>query len=141
MFCGRFREADFSRTEMFDKELCDKFEASYRDHLDSTQSEHYLWLIVLCSLVMGDNATRQEEAMAADILAAYSEIVLALILVFELEELVKPKLLSEQELEQKLEQELEQELEIDRHAQIQQEMQQEIQQMERNAGNILGFFA
>lgn len=52
MFCGRFREADFSRNEMFDKELCDKFEASYRDHLDSTQSEHYLWLIVLCSLVM-----------------------------------------------------------------------------------------
>lgn len=132
MFCGRFREADFSRTEMFDKDLCDKFEASYRDHLDSTQSEHYLWLIVLCSLVMGDNASRQEEAMAADILAAYSEIVLALILVFELEELVKPKLLSEQELEQKLEQELE----IDRKAEI----LQEIQQMERNAGNILGFF-
>lgn len=152
MFCGRFREADFSRTEMFDKELCDKFEASYRDHLDSTQSEHYLWLIVLCSLVMGDNATRQEEAMAADILAAYSEIVLALILVFELEELVKPKLLSEQERElaldqmhdreigqkqdSKCDQKDEQELEIDREAEI----LQEIQQMERNAGNILGFF-
>lgn len=156
MFCGRFREADFSRTEMFDKELCDKFEASYRDHLDSTQSEHYLWLIVLCSLVMGDNATRQEEAMAADILAAYSEIVLGLILVFELEELVKPKLLSDQERELALDQMLdreqgqkqdskqdpkqdpkqdrkyEQELEIDRQA--------EILQMERNAGNILGFF-
>lgn len=149
MFCGRFREADFSRTEMFDKELCDKFEASYRDHLDSTQSEHYLWLIVLCSLVMGETATRQEEAMAADILAAYSEIVLALILVFELEELVKPKLLSEQELELEREkvqsqkpdseydQKYAQELEIDRQAEI----LQEIQQMERNAGNILGFFA
>ena len=140
MFCGRFREADFSRTEMFDKELCDKFEASYRDYLDSTQSEHYLWLIVLCSLVMGENATRQEEAMAADILAAYSEIVLALILVFELEELVKPKLLSEQELDLEREQELEQgraqKFEVD----IEINRQAEILQMERNAGNILGFF-
>jgi ATP/maltotriose-dependent transcriptional regulator MalT len=101
---------------------------------------------------MGDNATRQEEAMAADILAAYSEIVLGLILVFELEELVKPKLLSDQERELALDQMLdreqgqkqdskqdpkqdqkyEQELEIERQA--------EILQMERNAGNILGFF-
>jgi Ser/Thr protein kinase RdoA (MazF antagonist) len=148
MFCGRFREADFSRTEMFDKDLCDKFEASYRDYLDSTQSEHYLWLIVLCSLVMGDNATRQEEAMAADILAAYSEIVLALVLVFELEELVKPKLLSEQELELEREQEQSQKLEIALETDIEPELKmdrqaeilQEVQQMERNAGNILGFF-
>ncbi|CAN5451579.1 hypothetical protein BH11CYA1_BH11CYA1_36690 [soil metagenome] len=142
MFCGRFREADFSRTEMFDKELCDRFEASYRDHLDSTQSEHYLWLIVLCSLVMGENASRQEEAMAADILSAYSEIVLALILVFELEELVKPKLLSDQEvaLEQAQNQAQDQTQEQARQN-SQQQSQAEIQQMERNAGNILEFFS
>lgn len=124
MFCGRFREDDFGRDEMFDKNLCESFEASYRDYLDQSQSEHYLWLIVLCSLVMGDNATRQEEAMAADILAAYSEIVLALILVFELEELVKPRLLSDEE-----------------RVEESQEALTERLQMERNAGNILGFFA
>ncbi|MFA6210582.1 MAG: phosphotransferase [Candidatus Obscuribacterales bacterium] len=139
MFCGRFREADFSRNEMFDKELCDKFEASYRDHLDSTQSEHYLWLIVLCSLVMGENATRQEEAMAADILAAYSEIVLALILVFELEELVKPKLLSDQEIEQQVESDKGRSSENNRELEL--SRQAETQQMERNAGNILEFFS
>jgi Ser/Thr protein kinase RdoA (MazF antagonist) len=123
MFCGRFREDDFSRDVMFDKNLCESFESSYRDYLDQSQSEHYLWLIVLCSLVMGDNATRQEEAMAADILAAYSEIVLALILVFELEELVKPRLLSDEER-------------VEENA----DQRTERLQMERNAGNILGFF-
>jgi len=123
MFCGRFREDDFSPEQMFDQGLCESFESSYRDYLDRSQSEHYLWLIVLCSLVMGEGATRQEEAMAADILTAYSEIVLALILVFELEELVKPKFLADGEREAETQDALEEKL-----------------QMERNAGNILRFF-
>ncbi len=124
MFCGRFREDDFSVENMFDQKLCESFESSYRDYLDKSQSEHYLWLIVLCSLVMGEGASKQEEAMAADILTAYSEIVLALILVFELEELVKPKFIADGEREAETQDALEEKL-----------------QMERNAGNILTFFS
>lgn len=77
--------------------------------------------------------------MAADILAAYSEIVLALILVFELEELVKPKLLSDQEIEQKVDSDKSRNSESSRELEL--SRQAEIQQMERNAGNILEFFS
>jgi hypothetical protein len=78
---------------------------------------------VLCSLVIGDDASRQEEAVAADILSAYSEIVLALILIFELETLVRPCALSAEERGQESD-----------------EQRQERLQIERIVGNILNFF-
>jgi Ser/Thr protein kinase RdoA (MazF antagonist) len=123
MFCGTFREPDFSPDNLFDKTLCTAFEDSYRGFLDTSQNEHYLWLIVLCSLVIGDDASRQEEAVAADILSAYSEIVLALILIFELETLVRPCALSAEERGQESD-----------------EQRQERLQIERIVGNILNFF-
>lgn len=123
MFCSTFREVDFNPEQLLDKALCTSFEDSYRGFLDTSQNEHYLWLIVLCSLVIGDDASRQEEAVAADILSAYSEIVLALILIFELETLVQPCTLAAAERGE--------ESVDERHERV---------QIERIVGNILTFF-
>lgn len=123
MFSGNFRESNFSADNLFDKTLCSRFEDSYRGFLDTSMNEHYLWLIVLCSLVIGDDAGRQEEAVAADILSAYSEIVLALILIFELETLVAPCALAAEERGREDDAQL-----------------QERQQIELIVGNIMSFF-